>query len=288
MSIRMGSACVLCSALVGCMLATSTAPAQTIWSGFTKSFSKPSGADGSLPENQDTLTEDVIFARGFSNGIYNAASESFYSQFVSPENTLWATELVMQDGVFPNEDLEIAATNWEALTFTDWVDAFGGPGSFMLPNYITSYNAVVRLLLGDELDVSDDVFLDIQFTYWGGTGDAGFTYMRGEPSQQPILGDFDDSGAVENGDLTLLLNNWGQAVPPVPTGWNGLPQPTEPAIDNDELTALLNNWGATAGTGSGASTRAVVPEPASSLIASLATVWVALYRRRRQRDLSVR
>lgn len=77
------------------------------------------------------------------------------------------------------------------------------------------------------------------------------------PSAGGIPGDFDNSGGVENADLTLLLNNWASSVPPVPAGWVGNPQPTGPAIDNDELTALLNNWGRTSGGGS------TVPEPAS-------------------------
>src|SRR5262249_31579999 len=57
------------------------------------------------------------------------------------------------------------------------------------------------------------------------------------------LGDFSCNGTVENSDLTLLLTNWSHAVPPVPAGWIGTPQPTGPAIDNDELTALLTHWG---------------------------------------------
>lgn len=76
-----------------------------------------------------------------------------------------------------------------------------------------------------------------------------------------LEGDFNCSGAVENADLTLLLNNWAAAVPPVPAGWTGTPQPTGPAIDNDELTALLNNWGSSVGSGSESK---AVPEPASA------------------------
>ena len=80
-------------------------------------------------------------------------------------------------------------------------------------------------------------------------------------------GDFNCNGTVENADLTLLLNNWGHTVPPVPAGWMGSPQPTAPAIDNDELTSLLNNWGHhTPGAG------AAVPEPASAILGGLAAI----------------
>jgi T5SS/PEP-CTERM-associated repeat protein len=72
-----------------------------------------------------------------------------------------------------------------------------------------------------------------------------------------IPGDFSANGAVENADLTLLLNNWSKSVPPTPSGWIGQPI-TAPAVDNDELTVLLNNWGKSIGTGAGVG----VPEPA--------------------------
>lgn len=75
---------------------------------------------------------------------------------------------------------------------------------------------------------------------------------------EALPGDFNTSGAVENADLTLLLNNWAQQVPPTPAGWTGIPL-TPSAIDNDELTALLNNWGAGIGSGNPAADQ--VPEP---------------------------
>jgi hypothetical protein len=83
-----------------------------------------------------------------------------------------------------------------------------------------------------------------------------------------LEGDFSCNGAVENADLTLLLNNWTKPVPPVPDGWIGIPQPTGPAVDNDELTALLNNWGQhVPGAGSGAGSAAAVPEPTTVTLA---------------------
>lgn len=77
-----------------------------------------------------------------------------------------------------------------------------------------------------------------------------------------LPGDFDKSGAIENADLTLLLNNWAEPVPPSPAGWVGAPL-TSPAIDNDELTALLNNWGQSAG---GGSATGHIPEPTSLVL----------------------
>jgi hypothetical protein len=85
-------------------------------------------------------------------------------------------------------------------------------------------------------------------------------------------GDFDGNGSVGNGDLTLLLDHWGDAVPPVPAGWIGA-QPTTPSIGNDELTQLLDSWGDVAGAA------AVVPEPNSLLLVLMASCLLAVRRR---------
>ena len=63
------------------------------------------------------------------------------------------------------------------------------------------------------------------------------------PPACTLVGDFNCNGIVENADLTLLLNNWSSAVPPVPSGWIGNPQPTGPTVDNDELTAIIEPLG---------------------------------------------
>lgn len=67
-----------------------------------------------------------------------------------------------------------------------------------------------------------------------------------------LAGDFNGDGLVDNGDLNLLLGNWGSSS--VPSEWvNGL----SGTVDNEELNALLANWG------TGSST--AVPEPATGL-----------------------
>lgn len=59
-----------------------------------------------------------------------------------------------------------------------------------------------------------------------------------------LPGDFNGSGSVEQGDLNLVLNNWGRNVMTagLPVGWiGGLPQGL---VDQYELNTVLNNWGA--------------------------------------------
>jgi len=113
-----------------------------------------------------------------------------------------------------------------------------------------------------------------------------------------IPGDFDGSGQVEQGDLTLLLNNWGAVVADgqaPEAGWVNLDDITAPAIDQDELTLLLNNWGNIAplsdvlideiSIATGLSTSevtALIPEPTSLSLLMLAS-GVGLMRRRTQR-----
>jgi serralysin len=82
-----------------------------------------------------------------------------------------------------------------------------------------------------------------------------------------LPGDYNGDGAVNNADLTLLLNSWGESVPPPPTGWVGSPL-TSPLVNNDELTALLNHWSQ---VGSGSFTTAgTVPEPGANVLLGFA------------------
>ncbi|QDV74584.1 hypothetical protein [Botrimarina mediterranea] len=90
-------------------------------------------------------------------------------------------------------------------------------------------------------------------------------------------GDFDGSGAIGDGDLTLLLSNWGLPVPPVPAGWTGI-QPTAPGVGDDELTWLLSVWGQ-----SPAATTAA-PEPSAAFL--VVACWVASLLRTERRRLN--
>ncbi|MEM8783489.1 MAG: hypothetical protein AAGE65_11620 [Planctomycetota bacterium] len=83
----------------------------------------------------------------------------------------------------------------------------------------------------------------------------------------PQTGDYNDSGLVEQGDLNLVLNNWGSdtTIDGVPDGWvNDLPAGI---VDQAELNKVLNNWGA--GSGSLVSGR-TVPEPVGVAAAAFA------------------
>jgi hypothetical protein len=97
----------------------------------------------------------------------------------------------------------------------------------------------------------------------------GFLVRLDEMPPPSLTGDYNDNGTVEQGDLDLVLLNWGQ--PGTPGGWvNDLPQGN---IDQAELDGVLLNWGDTAAALGSAG---AVPEPATLLMATLAIVVICL------------
>ncbi len=99
-----------------------------------------------------------------------------------------------------------------------------------------------------------------------------------------ILGDYNNSGQVEQGDLDLVLQNWGLDTTPgsgagVPAGW--VNDPPEGVIDQAELDGVLLNWGGTSAP-EFSQNPGVVPEPAAALGVVLAG-WGVASRRSRAR-----
>jgi hypothetical protein len=160
--LRAGTCLALWSAL-----AFGAAAAPTVWTGTALAFSKPSGANHTLPVNQDQLTANVALTRGSTQGMINILAEASFSG-ISPVGTEWATAL--------NTPLDtIAATNWAALDFTTWTAAYANN----VGANILNHNAVVHL-------VADDVYLDLAFTsFQGGGSGGGFAYQRSTPVPEP-------------------------------------------------------------------------------------------------------
>jgi len=222
-----------------------SAAAQTIWSGLTKSFTKNVASDPTLPQNQDSLTTNVILTRGASGGgLYNIAAEGFYSMNISPTLTAWATDL-------NNPGKTITATNWQSLAFTDWIDAYGG--SHTAGGSIAGRNAVVRL-------TSDNVYLDLRFTSWDAGGGGGYTYLRAEPSASSPTGDYNGNGVVDAADYVVWRKNPG-----------GFPA--------DAYAIWRSYFGQTPGSGASAMVSAAVPEPATIMLFILAAAAVSARRR---------
>ncbi|HEV2246301.1 MAG TPA: Ig-like domain-containing protein [Terriglobia bacterium] len=159
--------------------------AATLWEGPTLTFVNNPGSDPAQATNQDRLTPDVWITRASSEGIYNAATETSFTHFFSPQNTAWS------DG---------ALTNYASLTYVDWdtwskTQHGGPPGTIGIP-------AVVHL-------VSEDIYLSITFSSWGGFG-GGFSYVRSTPvgeDQPPVVTiDSPTNGASFTAPATISIN----------------------------------------------------------------------------------
>ncbi len=123
----------------------------TIWSGPTISFQKPGGADPTLEENQDRITNNVWITRGNRGGqIYNAVSETEADKDLSPAGTLWARG---------------TTANLQNLTFDRFRATLDKPKD----------NVGVDLVL---LLVEENIAIDIRITSWSQQEIGGFAYDR--------------------------------------------------------------------------------------------------------------
>lgn len=122
-----------------------------IWSGESITFSKASGADPALAQNQDRITAEVWITRGNDGGqIYNAAVESEADKTTSPLGTLWAIGEIEE---IPD------------LDFQPFRAALGRPKD------IVGQNLVMKL-------VEADAYVYVKITSWDQQKLGGFSYER--------------------------------------------------------------------------------------------------------------
>jgi len=140
--------------LVGSLLCLVSAPAAVVWTGPLTSFSQASGSDPNQPGSQDRLTDNVWITRGPLQGIYNAKTESGYTHSFSPQDTEWSYG-----------DL----ASYAALSYTNWES-----WNNHRPPDMVGQSAVLHL-------ITDDVYLALTFTSWGGN-QGGFSYQRSTPA----------------------------------------------------------------------------------------------------------
>lgn len=145
-------------ALIG--LAAPLTQAATVWTGPLKTYTQPAADDPELASNQDRLTDQVWLTRARRDRMFNAKTETFTTRGISPEDTEWAT------GTLAN------FANLNYTDFTSWVDSLGGG---RVNGKIVNKDAVVHL-------ISEDIYLSIRFTFWGGNGAGGFSYQRSTPA----------------------------------------------------------------------------------------------------------
>ena len=140
--------------------------AATIWTGPNVTF-----VHAGSTTTQDNLTANVSLTRGITQGPYNILQESFYDTG-SPLGTQWAFQ-----GLNGNPGSGVTASNFASLTFTDWATSLGGMNN--LATNILGRPGVIHL-------VTDDIYLNVLFTAWGGgTSGGSFTYVRSSPVPLP-------------------------------------------------------------------------------------------------------
>jgi hypothetical protein len=244
--------------------------AQTVWTGLSVTFSKADFADPTLPENQDRITDNVWLTRGVNGGIFNIRRETAYDNGIhtAPADTEWAS-------VFNNPGKTIAAENWDDLQFTNWLGAYNQEGSMSLPLALTTRNAVVHL-------ITDDIYLDLQFTAWTQGGPGGFAYMRATGTITPptTTGDYNGNSVVDAADYVIWRKTLNQTVPEPGDGADG---DRSGVIDQGDYDFWRMQFGATVPPPtSGSGHIAAVPEPATSGLLLFATL-VALGRWQRKR-----
>ena len=144
------------------IISTQSVYAATVWNGPEVFFEK--NTDG-----QDFITDQVILARGFTAGIYNAAQESGFSSG-SPADTEWAFANNLNVGK------DVSAANYQDLFFTDWRSAVKSN-----PPSVVGVDAVLHL-------ISEDIFIDIRFTDWGIGPDSGTNFAYYRASEVPLPG----------------------------------------------------------------------------------------------------
>jgi hypothetical protein len=126
-----------------------------IWGGERIIFTKADGADPTLAENQDRITDNVWITRGNEGGqIYNAVERDSASKADSPLGTLWALGTTAE---------------LSELTFAPFRVAVGSP------KQVPGKDLVLFL-------VEDRVFIDVRFRSWSQEKRGGFSYERSTPA----------------------------------------------------------------------------------------------------------
>lgn len=98
----------------------------------------------------------------------------------------------------------------------------------------------------------------------GGSGGSALVTQVSAPLRLNPPGDFDGSGMVDQGDLDLVLANWGHELSMLPSRW--IYDRPDDVVAQATLDLVLVNWGSTSAPGSPVS---VVPEAGSASVAML-------------------
>jgi hypothetical protein len=210
---------MLFSCAASVLLASVSAGAATVWSGYDRVFSKPDGADPTLPQWQDTVTPGVAITRVNSGGgLINAASETIFARATSPARTLWAFP-------FNNPGRTVAAWNWSTLVFQPWTDSYGANSAGGPPGTI-GQPSVMHV-------VADDLYVDVRLTEWTVRLGGGFAYER---ASGPARGDYNADGVVDQADYDVWSSAYGGGAGPADGNGDGAVNAADCTVWRDAAT----------------------------------------------------
>ncbi|MEM9751856.1 MAG: hypothetical protein AAF916_00555 [Planctomycetota bacterium] len=166
-------------------------------------------------------------------GVYDAAAiSSFTVDFRVPEDRGFA---VFGDRFDASSGSRPGTTSFSlsgpGVSITETSQPISDGGTFLAGE---TYSIDVTI---ESIGQYSDDFLGVNRTRGE---DVGFNFDLLLIEVDFIVGDYNENGQVEQGDLNLVLNNWGQ--PRAFDDPGGGPF-TTPNVDQEELNRVLNNWG---------------------------------------------
>jgi len=264
--------------------------------GFSWSSSPSGGFTNAEINELNTITADfsaAVVDRGTTDGGFSAWGGGV--TFDNDGSTNWHYDHVTAPSSGESDFLSVAfhelghalglgtSSEWNALlsggyfTGTDAVAAFGG----LIPAGSGHFDEdVMSVIFGTS--IAQEVAMDPNLT--SGTrkvftevdvaalSDIGWT--TGAPAVAILLGDFNSDGFVAQGDLDLILLNWGSTVAPAGFDEGALASggPFDGLVSQNELDDVLLNWGL------GTPLATAIPEPTTGVV--LLGLAVGLVRRR--------
>ncbi len=204
-----------------------------------------------LAEDRGGNDRDVFF-----NGSTTNLHRLWDSGLINSTNTSWPTYAQQLTGNITAQQL----ADWSTGTPQDWATE-----SYLLAHSLAYPDSTDEVYVVDAAYASAALAAINQRLSQAGVRLASILNQAFSAS---ITGDFNNSGQVEQGDLDLVLQNWGldTSVTGIPAGWgNDLPGGQ---IEQTELDRVLQNWGSTTapdfqGSNLPGVPGAGVPEPAA-------------------------
>ncbi len=166
---------------------------------------------------------------------------------VVPELSLNQTESVTFE-IDVDYTTNTYAIRWQQASDATPTEFFSGS----LGSDLGEVRAANFLRLGFDDDFSDDTLAFERLTVTAFAGTTG-----------AITGDYDQSGQVEQGDLDIVLQNWGTGTFTGDEGALVGDGPFDGTVDQNELDGVLQNWGSASAPSFDGS---AVPEPAAALL----------------------